>query len=1734
MKLSKLYSSEIKRFTALLMILMITFSTTAILVVKGQQTVVTVQTDATSYTLGELVTVTGMVRSNGNPVAGEPVGIMVLGPNEEVIWVDQVTTDESGQYLSSFRLPHTAPTGTYNVSVSSANVFNSTTFQVTAGTYSITVDTDRDAYVAGEMVTVNGYVYIDSVGVPGVSVGIMVLDPQNRTVWVDQVSTDAQGRYESSFRLQDGAATGTYNVTVASLGAYAETTFNVVEPTRVNVTIYVYNTATGDPIPNASVTLWDHFTAQWLNGTTTNSTGVAVMETWGHIRFDVVVYKTGYGTVVEGRQQGYLVSDNSGQGYLGEQYLSFGLTTVGVGILEGYITQATDNTPLENAEVSILFKHNGKQYWANSTRTDSSGHYFIGVNVGEWKVWVDRKIWIDEIQDWSLTHMGTYFEIVVSAGGSLTKSIGLWPRGLVTLNSLTVSDEGSVTSFYVLLVNDTYGGMLFVDELLVTELPINVTIPAIQGWLVVIAPPPAFMVYSYYLNWSDTDPSNPVKVNVTLTRFEHLIWSYPSDAENDRLPGRMTVVVHVESYEMIGGEPAPTGPVDPAEGSSVVVYTMIDRGYGTPTIWNSYGVAIRTGVGAFYRTLELGEAEPGYYPCMVAVRNATGHFIDVGYFYYNIFPYQLQCIGAKGKYQPSEHVVFKFLVYGSQGYIDDANVLYTVYDGQWRFVTGGYASRGTETFGIHSRTVTAYTVNITAGTLDVGYYHLIVDVENGKERSFDFWIIDHPTVAFKGHVMNYTILDLFSPEHGSYVIMANATGHFDTRLPAGTYSAWFHFDDKATPGIDARDNSMTLTLDSDVYFPIGFPEYEWRPVVPAFEVNGTVFHDVDGDGIRDPGEPVIPGVSIRAQSSRGVEVEWRMSEPDGSFAMLLATGDIYRIIAGIGTYWQRTVPEVGSGLSAGDLISIDVPLERLASGIITGYVMLDNGTLLTTAQLHFMDRFWTWLGSASTNSTGGYYFEAPADTTLNIWVDPGVPGVMGKPITDVTVGVNATLVLNITLYRSCRVTGQANTQVQILLLDENLTRVWWDMWSDYDGSFDLEVPVNVRYILLWAWNYVPANVTVDLSAGGTVDLGTITLTECSDQVDINIHPRGWEWTWMVGETVDFITELYEVTTWEPLQNAYIKFWVWYWDNGTLIRQGFLNETTPGVYEGNFTAPYSGHYRVIVNASIPALGNVWYTASDFWVSASDKRLYLINASGDYALSDVQAGGAAIYVTLNSTTTGSGVENYPVWFEVRSFDPDTWYMETVYPRTAAEDLGGGLYKVTIPSTLSAGSYTVDIYAGEWETSTQAFFRIVETPLDRAGIYGWVTRSPEPVRGAIVEAWVEGLPYLYVTRTDPSGFYNLSVPVMQAYHVHVYFDNATTSGLDYTSIPEWRRVEVRLLNVLNNVTLARTELVELVIVDQNDNPVPADVLVWDRTSTPVRLVMWAYTWKGPGLFSEKLKEGLYTFEIRPIESWSFGYFFKPATAISADPPTPDRFEVTMPYTDLWSDWQIISVWGDVDPWRAKPGESITISIPLSMLQGLADDPADYLANHTTNFLEVFRWVPGTMPEGYMFNITSWELVQGEEGSEDTLRTTFNIPSNFDAGDYGIRIYFIDEAQKILVSAEMGFLIAEVDIGFAVVPWTVERGGNVMAAVLILGDQGPVTGADVAIEVYNETWSLVSVIPASEVAAGIYAANYTVPANYGAGWWTMKAIVTIEGREAVAYQGFYVSGGEGEGYPL
>ena len=807
----------------------------------------------------------------------------------------------------------------------------------------------------------------------------------------------------------------------------------------------------------------------------------------------------------------------------------------------------------------------------------------------------------------------------------------------------------------------------------------------------------------------------------------------------------------------------------------------------------------------------------------------------------------------------------------------------------------------------------------------------------------------------------------------------------------------------------------------------------------------------------------------------------------------------------------------------------------MSPGYITGYVKLDNGTLLENIGLHFMDEYWTWIGSTFTNSTGGYLFTAPANKKMNIWVDPmGMPGVQGRDIREITVGEGETLILNVTLYRSARVNGTiqlngVDVWAQILPLDKDWNRVWWD-WGE-TGYFETELPLSVERLMIWAWEGGFLTRDVTLAAGETADLGMLALNPTDPDLMVDAHPKDWEWEWSVGQYVNFTVELRDASMdWEPVSGANVTYWAWYWDTGELVGHGTVEEVdsigSPGIYEGAFLAKKAGHYRIFILANVSA-SPPRINFNDFWISATDKKMYLIETRGEYSLADIQSGDAEILVKLLKASDGSPVSGFDVWYEIRGFiNITTWEMETVVTRTSATDLGEGVYKITLPTFLKEGEYWMDIVAGDWEASEHVGFFVAEKPMATVNIYGYVTRSPAPVEGAIIETWMEDMPYLYVTTTNASGYYSLPVPEKHAYHMHIYYDNATTTGIDYTTMPEWERIEVKVLDVYHNASLAKVEDVSLTIIDEMGEPVDAEILVWDASETPYTLTLWTGTWRGPGLFKEKIAEGKYIFEIRSGWSWPRPAYWTDSKTVTAGPPL-ESFEITMPTYDV-----ITEVWADTaGVWRAKPGANLTIRIHEQDLEMYGLN-VSYLLNSCEKKFEVFNWIPGKMGKGFAYNVT-WTLKEIEKDGtiERYLETSFTIPSYIVGGDVEIQIAFYNYSdtapQKIFVLATAHLIITPLDLGLTVVPFSASVGDKVITVAVVMSGGTPATGVEVAFEIYNNTWNLVTVLEGVEIAPGVYSAKFTVPDGYGHGWWTVKAIATVAGKEAAAYEGFDVSPG-------
>jgi len=89
-------------------------------------------TDKLEYKPGDQVKIEGWARESWfTPLSSEPVAIEVRS-GDNLIWIEQVSTDSHGYFTSSFTLREDIPTGEYKVYVSTLILQGYTTFSVYA------------------------------------------------------------------------------------------------------------------------------------------------------------------------------------------------------------------------------------------------------------------------------------------------------------------------------------------------------------------------------------------------------------------------------------------------------------------------------------------------------------------------------------------------------------------------------------------------------------------------------------------------------------------------------------------------------------------------------------------------------------------------------------------------------------------------------------------------------------------------------------------------------------------------------------------------------------------------------------------------------------------------------------------------------------------------------------------------------------------------------------------------------------------------------------------------------------------------------------------------------------------------------------------------------------------------------------------------------------------------------------------------------------------------------------------------------------------------------------------------------------------------------------------------------------------------------------------------------------------------------------------------------------------
>ena len=88
----------------------------------------TVATDKASYFREETVGISGSLKTNGNPLPNQTVGLAVQPPTGDAYSLPSVTTDAEGNFTASWVIPADAVGGSYVLTATSTGVSNTTTF----------------------------------------------------------------------------------------------------------------------------------------------------------------------------------------------------------------------------------------------------------------------------------------------------------------------------------------------------------------------------------------------------------------------------------------------------------------------------------------------------------------------------------------------------------------------------------------------------------------------------------------------------------------------------------------------------------------------------------------------------------------------------------------------------------------------------------------------------------------------------------------------------------------------------------------------------------------------------------------------------------------------------------------------------------------------------------------------------------------------------------------------------------------------------------------------------------------------------------------------------------------------------------------------------------------------------------------------------------------------------------------------------------------------------------------------------------------------------------------------------------------------------------------------------------------------------------------------------------------------------------------------------------------------
>jgi chitodextrinase len=188
------------------------------------------QLDKSAVTSGSAITISGKVMKDGAPTQAVSPTMAVIDPAGNYVYTYQWNAPQEigvdGSFSTVYRLAEKAVTGEYSVVIRSGEAIQTLGFSVVpAG--KITVATDKNHYYENQTVNISGQVTLNGVAVNQTDVTVKVTNGNQVVKLIDQVKTNAQGAYQSTYILPTTVTNEVYSIEVAAIGVKETASFSV-------------------------------------------------------------------------------------------------------------------------------------------------------------------------------------------------------------------------------------------------------------------------------------------------------------------------------------------------------------------------------------------------------------------------------------------------------------------------------------------------------------------------------------------------------------------------------------------------------------------------------------------------------------------------------------------------------------------------------------------------------------------------------------------------------------------------------------------------------------------------------------------------------------------------------------------------------------------------------------------------------------------------------------------------------------------------------------------------------------------------------------------------------------------------------------------------------------------------------------------------------------------------------------------------------------------------------------------------------------------------------------------------------------------------------------------------------------------------------------------------------------------------------------------------------------------